>query len=56
MAHPLAADLLVKKLDVAFTEDVNEIVDMEDYDYESVDSDSDEVLNFEVFSSDSDSE
>ena len=54
VAHPLAEDLLVKKVDVAVTEDVTEIVDMEDYEYESADSDSDDVINFEVFSSDSD--
>ena len=38
-------------MDVAFAGDFTEIVDMDEYDDESVDSDSDDVINFDDFSS-----
>ena len=53
--HP-GVDLIADKVDVIFAEGVTEMVDMEDYENESIDSDDDEVLNFEVLCSDSESE
>ena len=44
----------VNRVDVTFAGDVTEILVMDEYDDESVDSDSDDVMNFEDLSSDSD--